>query len=433
MYFKQRKQNPHAQSNSAIRRGRTVRLVVTAIVLLACSMTLISCKTPEERYRVLSFFFDGVPMPPSMRPVIPLEDMIDDSGNVVRRGKKKEKEDITYYHTPYTTKSGCYVSCHDKGRGFGAVLEMTGAEMCFSCHRTYFRPVAGDWAHAPVLLGDCKNCHEPHQSKNEGLLTKPQRELCFECHDSSMLDNDPFHARISDEQKCSECHDPHGAGNRQLLVDSRSYGRRKRQLRIVASNHDYRQPEDCALCHNLKQSNLRYDNLEEKCLDCHDKVFDIPEDNEMHQAVTDMQCLVCHTPHKTSRPSLLRANAEYICYSCHDKPHDTNINHPKVDRVDCLICHFGHSGDRPHLLKDGVWLPGGENPMPELELELELDNSDENLQRLQSDGNLKHPSPPDISPEVSPDISPEVSPEVSPDANPNVLDDTAPLTEGAAL
>src|SRR5690606_994276 len=48
-------------------RARAVRrLARVGLVLVGLLMVGLGCQTPEDRYRVLSFFFDGVPVPPGM-------------------------------------------------------------------------------------------------------------------------------------------------------------------------------------------------------------------------------------------------------------------------------------------------------------------------------------------------------------------------------
>ena len=45
------------------------------------------------------------------------------------------------------------------------------------------------------------------------------------------------------------------------------------------------------------------------------------------------------------------------CFQCHKPEEVRTDNHPDVTRVDCLICHTGHHSSRPSLLKPDIPIP----------------------------------------------------------------------------
>jgi DmsE family decaheme c-type cytochrome len=52
-------------------------------------------------------------------------------------------------------------------------------ETCYDCHAEKRGPFL--WEHAPVRE-DCTNCHTPHGSNYENLLTARQPWMCQQCH-----------------------------------------------------------------------------------------------------------------------------------------------------------------------------------------------------------------------------------------------------------
>ena len=319
--------------------------VAAVLVPLIAAALLIGCNSVEQRYRVLSFFFDGVPVPASLA-----KDMLalTPEGTPAVPGRAEaEKPVVYYYHAPYANRS-CF-GCHDRQKGYDA--SMPGAELCAKCHETYFGLERNDWVHGPAFLGECRLCHQPHKSEHLGLLTAQEPNLCFACHTESFFSEDELHAQMPEDVKCSTCHDPHAAGNRLLLIDSRTHRRRRRMARQTRSTHALWKQEQCNKCHDSEQANQVKPGVNSACLSCHTAIGEQLNQPQIHQAVRDAQCIACHTPHKSSRPKLIRAKGEKICYSCHKPQEVRTPNHPKVTRVDCLLCHGGHQTGEPKLLK----------------------------------------------------------------------------------
>lgn len=315
----------------------TSGLLVVAGLLLGCDET--------KHYRTLSFFFDGVPLPEHLRPQpvqTPAELAAQDAQTAAAALE-------TFYHTPYA-KRQCR-TCHSQTTGF--TLSATDGKTCRACHDDYRKPEQGDWMHGPVAQDQCGLCHHPHKSNHEGVLLANQTQLCFQCHDEPRLRQDPFHAQQLEAQtKCSTCHDPHGAGNRLLLADGRTYGRRFRAVADIRTTaHNDWSRDTCAGCHDLGASNKLLDTAGANCLTCHSEITQTPAEGQLHQAVADGKCLSCHNAHRSTRPHLLRTNAQDMCLSCHQPEKLPEQPHRGMVRVDCLVCHEGHHTSDPALLR----------------------------------------------------------------------------------
>ena len=324
-------------------------LVISTVLLFAL---FAGCGDPVSRYRLLSFFFDGVPVPPELATEDPnaTTQPVDANspGAIASRAATREAEIL--YHAPYRNRQ-C-VKCHSETGSFEVSVNK---DICRGCHLRHYDLPADDWVHGPLVVGKCSMCHLSHQSQYAGLLVKSERDLCFDCHNRSDTLARAFHAEARTGAKtCGACHDPHSAGNRLLLVDSHTHLRRAFRRRAVATPHADWKQKDCRNCHVAEKSNevLAPEAVNKACTTCHDKeaVQDIGQP-KLHEAVSDGKCIACHTPHRSQQPHLIRPTADRICTGCH-KPKDFNkAPHPPVVRANCLLCHTGHKYEREHMLK----------------------------------------------------------------------------------
>lgn len=316
------------------------------LVVVAVSVIILDGCTAPARYRVLSFFFDGVPPPEGWTG--PTPGWYPPPEGTVQIVDEPAEQKITYYHKPYIERQ-CF-DCHDREGTYQA--PQYTASLCRRCHESYTRVETDDWVHGPVNQGDCSLCHQAHKSDNPGLLTMAQPAMCFNCHDPGFIQSDPMHAQLPADVKCSDCHDPHAAGNRLMLADSRTYARRDAVRKVEISSHAEWQRTDCARCHRLDEGNRVVENVNAVCLECHDPAKQASTFRSAHKPVLEGQCVTCHTPHKSTRPHLLHPTAEKMCLTCHSVQQvRANPDHPNVTRVDCLLCHAGHASDEPHLLR----------------------------------------------------------------------------------
>lgn len=186
--------------------------VVPALAALLVASGLLAC-SPMTRYKVLNFFFDGVPPPPGM-----VVDTLDQdrqrerSVSTFSRGIAAIREaaprpaavpGIQSTHPPYRDRD-CQ-KCHDMTLG-GMQDTARDASLCDRCH--YDQRKEEGWDHGPINLGSCIPCHVPHASVHKSLLSDPIPKLCLDCHMEVSPDFHEHHD-VHNFLNCVECHDPH--------------------------------------------------------------------------------------------------------------------------------------------------------------------------------------------------------------------------------
>ncbi len=171
-------------------------------LLLAISLLAPYSCSPKAGNKILSFFFDGVPVPLEDQltleadSIYPIDSISVDEVSIVA-------ETSYLYHEPYTDRI-CDV-CHN-ANSLGE-LAMAEPELCYQCHVDY--SLDYKFIHGPVAGGYCSACHNPHMSKSEYLLLKTGQDLCLNCHNSEWIFKNEMHEGI-EEYACTECHNPHG-------------------------------------------------------------------------------------------------------------------------------------------------------------------------------------------------------------------------------
>ncbi len=184
--------------------GKALRLLYhLAVPIVLC--IAIGCATPEESYRVLSFFLDDVPLPESMRPPpTPEEVAIGDQGGVSIRPKRPSFEWVT--HDP---------DCDECHASKETPLPYADApDLCWDCHDE--EDFADDVSHGPFAEGACLECHTPHKSEHASLLVHAVPELCTGCHDHTTFPEVEEHQAEQGED-CVECHNPHAGPEEYML------------------------------------------------------------------------------------------------------------------------------------------------------------------------------------------------------------------------
>lgn len=193
--------------------GRVIRrkpLIWTAIAVLTLGLVLqgIGCATPEERHRLLTIFFDGVP-PLHLEEFEPIPQEIDEE---VAQSVTRERvgERIVSVHGPVAEKE-CD-QCH--ASRYSNKLKVEKEKLCWTCHDP--EDFAGEVVHGPFSAGFCQACHDPHRSKHEYLLVSDRTDLCKSCHQQYDVAAIPEHSGAED-RLCQSCHDPH-AGARKFML-----------------------------------------------------------------------------------------------------------------------------------------------------------------------------------------------------------------------
>lgn len=261
-------------------------------------LLFVSC-TPRQTYKVKSFLFDGVPDPYAVENELEL-DTINQNGTLSNDTLSlTASRNQMNFHAPYQERD-C-ASCHDRNQM--GKLRLPLPELCNQCHEDFSDKYK--IVHGPVVSGYCTECHNPHQSKIEKLLTRSGQELCFTCHEAVLFKEGTFHEKIKTTD-CTQCHNPHGGDNRLML-----------------------QSNDCYQCH---------ENFETK--------FDF-----LHGPVSSKDCTICHEEHKSKNEYLLVKPGNELCLNCHNSDDiKTNPSHHYTEKINCTTCHNPHGGASRNLL-----------------------------------------------------------------------------------
>jgi predicted CXXCH cytochrome family protein len=264
----------------------------TIYYLLAC-LFLWAC-SPNNSYRIKSFFFDGVPDPSletRAEGETELQVMEEDSTIIFKMANT--------IHPPYEEKA-C-MECHTKENMGWPKMALPG--LCYQCHddlgnnHTYL--------HGPVDSGNCTQCHHPHKSKIEMLLVRNGQNLCLQCHIKDKVALNKVHRDI-EAVNCMECHNPHGGENAMYL-----------------------QKDNCFQCHEDFTQDRPY----------------------IHGPVASGNCMTCHGSHRSTHMNLLVDTGRSLCFNCHDKSDiNSSVYHIEVQERSCISCHDPHGSEKEHLL-----------------------------------------------------------------------------------
>lgn len=160
-----------------------------------------SCNS-QKNYKVLSFFFDGVPDPNA--PIVAEGSELDATGNAPKM--------LAIVHKPYA--EGKCNECHAGDTSRFESFQRLQSDVCMKCHATVINqyPVM----HGPVSAGECLLCHNPHESSVKGMLNDDAPAVCTQCHVSEFLPQDREHQDTT--RNCLNCHVAHGGEKHGLLI-----------------------------------------------------------------------------------------------------------------------------------------------------------------------------------------------------------------------
>ena len=289
---------------------------------------------------------------------------------------KLDKE--KYVHGPVA--AGECLVCHGespehkdnpKKNKFPATIRV--ADTCYECHEKF---PSRKMLHSPVAEGDCTACHSPHASANKFLLRAKGGQLCFTCHDDSIVEKKYVHGPAA-VGGCITCHEAHSADFDKMLRaegPSLCYGCHsdKEEMFNAADNVHPPVAQDCVQCHNPhsaeKQFMLR-NKAPELCLGCHEqKKKQLANIAVKHRALeSGKSCLNCHNAHMSNIPNLLLLEPLDLCLNCHDRTYKrkdgkplTNMkkllaenenHHGPILQKDCSGCHDPHGSEYFRILK----------------------------------------------------------------------------------
>lgn len=230
--------------------ARHARLVTCA---LAAVLGLAGGCSTEARYRMLTFFFTGVPAPGEEQ-ATPKEAGKPAGAAPAGRRTRRElvQEPAFFVHGPYGAAQcdKCHAVTASKPfrteaagaikpegadparKSIGPRLAAPLKELCLTCHSNKAPAVAqaqGLWMHGPVATGWCVACHSPHRAARQYmLLGKNNVDLCTGCHRKPDLLRTAAHQK-EPEADCLACHNPHLGRSASLLRaehdEWRAYGK----------------------------------------------------------------------------------------------------------------------------------------------------------------------------------------------------------------
>jgi predicted CXXCH cytochrome family protein len=213
--------------------------------------------------------------------------------------------------------------CHKTGTpqdSFPHSVHATAGVSCIDCHTIH--PVEVADAGKPKLqpaqasFFSVPRLNEENAWLTDGLLKKPQPELCFSCHRTVQAQFAlPEHHRVGEGfMKCTDCHNPHGTMN---------------HFQLRKANW-----EACVSCHVEKRGPFVYE----------------------HAVVRVEGCTSCHTPHGSVNNFLLkRREQRLLCLQCHVDLHgnsggfhgQANVPHGRrgfQTSGECTRCHVAIHG-----------------------------------------------------------------------------------------
>jgi predicted CXXCH cytochrome family protein len=159
----------------------------------------------RERYRVMNFFFDGVPNPDAA---------------IAGRGGGSGAAPIVVTHKPFAEQN-CN-ACHTgnvENALYSPASAVVSPTICLKCHQDV--PHQYPVMHGPVAAVECLFCHAAHEASYPALLWKKTPDLCMQCHTRELLDpTEPAH--LVADSDCLRCHFGHGGPERGLLKVARS-------------------------------------------------------------------------------------------------------------------------------------------------------------------------------------------------------------------
>jgi DmsE family decaheme c-type cytochrome len=182
---------------------------------------------------------------------------------------------------------------------------------CLTCH-------AGRDEHNNFIRGDhgrnnvgCVDCHAPHSapSASQHMLTKTEPQLCLSCHaEMKARFSMSFHHRVLEgAMVCSDCHNPHGGFELKQVrlavgADAPCVKCHADKLGPFAFEHAPLKIEGCAICHDPHGSNdprlLKRNEVRQLCFECHSNVATIgaPNTPSFHNQAnpTYQNCTLCH-------------------------------------------------------------------------------------------------------------------------------------------
>lgn len=204
----------------------------------------------------------------------------------------------------------------------------------------------------PYLVNGEESCDSEkcHAKLLKGATEHPVASICDNCHESVST---PHPKRGEKTFKLSQDQPELCTGCHEVFGSKKSF-------------HEPVKAGTCTVCHDphaSEQPKLLRKPMRELCGSCHK---DHVEAKHLHGPVAAGACTACHNPHESdNKKLLLKAEEQELCVECHlDMPEvlKKKVVHPALENG-CTACHNPHGGDYPKLLSaEGTELCGQCHP-----------------------------------------------------------------------
>ncbi|MFQ5504242.1 MAG: cytochrome c3 family protein [Planctomycetota bacterium] len=152
-----------------------------------------------------------------------------------------------------------------------------------------------------------------------------------------------------------------------LTLEERAAIQERRLPKVTLHLHKPWDQNECSSCHRYRSTRKRVPTWAqsmaelkmpktELCWSCHD-----PFDGKyVHGPAAAGECLMCHYPHKSEFPHLVRAEkTASLCAKCHSgQTFMTEAKHEEFKDQDCVGCHDPHASERAYFLRESAAVGG---------------------------------------------------------------------------
>ncbi len=265
-------------------------------------------------------------------------------------------------HPPFA--GGDCESCHSMPDSTGKVVFAEGTtknSVCAACHEEQTKSESRTTPHPAVTADNCSDCHLPHSSRNDKLLSNYEGKLCQECHADVLTATDKGKHEPVLEGRCGSCHEVHGSDKPHMLKKEGSALCLECHTAFAQSKDSavsvHAATDDCLSCHNPHEGltqNMLKKPVDSLCSDCHTPDNLALTAKSAHSPYFSGNCAGCHSPHFSNQKHLLRKSGPELCTPCHleiETKLKLSSQHPPATE-DCLNCHKPHYSAQNSLLND---------------------------------------------------------------------------------
>lgn len=253
----------------------------------------------------------------------------------------------------YFAEDSC-IQCHNPhGSTERFFLNNKVTDLCLTCHgdkviATYpdDDPPVSVTTHGIITKLDkypkgCTNCHNPHYSSNEKMLSHKKEDLCISCHNKEIYTKDAsgndriipnmelklkaeypkIHSGFSKD--CTACHNPHSTYNNYLIKDN-DENNNNAKIQYPATPYALYKPEAYSLCTSCHKN---FGDSPEIITDKDSKATNFR--NETKNDKGEIQSKNLHWFHVVDATGDLDKNQGRSCFVCHDPHASTQDFHIK--------------------------------------------------------------------------------------------------------